>query len=79
MDCFHYHHHHCHDYHSHHFINFCSLGCVQMDATTPNIVAPTMLGVVVCLLAVGCKRMQQLLTMLGPALHRWKDTTHKSL
>ena len=50
-----------------------------MDATTPNIVAPTMLGVVVCLLAVGCKRMQQLPTMLGPALHRWKDTTHKSL
>ena len=42
-----------------------SLGCVQTDATTPNIVAPTMLGVVACMLAVVCKRMQQLPTMLG--------------
>ena len=24
-----------------------------------------------------CKRMQQLQTMLGPAVHRGKDTTHK--
>ena len=39
------------------------------DATTPNIVAPTMLGVVACVLAVVCKRMQQLPTMLGPAVH----------
>ena len=30
-------------------------GCVQTGATTPNIVAPT---------------------MLGPAVHRGKDTTH---
>ena len=50
-----------------------------MDATTPNIVAPTMLRVVTCMLAVVCKRMQQLPTMLGAALHRGKDTTHKSL
>ena len=42
---------------------------VQTDATTPNIVAPTMLGVVGCVLAVVCKRMQQLPTMLGPAVH----------
>ena len=55
------------------------LGCVQTDATTPNIVAPTILGVVACVLAVMCKRMQQLPTMLGPAVHRGKDTTHKSL
>ena len=55
------------------------IGCVQTDATTPNIVAPTMLGVVACVLAVVCKRMQQLPTMLGPAVHRGKDTTHKSL
>ena len=34
------------------------LGCVQTDATTSNIVAPT---------------------MLEPAVHRGKDTTHKSL
>ena len=54
-------------------------GCVQTDATTPNIVAATMLGVVACVLAVVCKRMQQLPTMLGPAVHRGKDTTHKSL
>ena len=32
------------------------LGCVQTDATTPNIVAPTMLGVVACVLAMVCKR-----------------------
>ena len=55
------------------------LGCVQTDATTPNIVAPTILGVVACVLAVMYKRMQQLPTMLGPAVHRGKDTTHKSL
>ena len=54
-------------------------GCVQTDATTPNILAPTMFGVVACVLAVVCKRMQQLPTMLGPAVHRGKDTTHKSL
>ena len=44
-------------------------GYVQTDATTPNIVAPTMLVVVACVLAVVCKRMQQLPTMLGPAKH----------
>ena len=37
---------------------------VQTDATTPNIVAPTMLGVAACVLAVVCKRMQQLPTLL---------------
>ena len=52
---------------------------VQTDATTPNNVVPTMLGVVVCVLAVVCKRMQQLPTMLGPAVHRGKDTTRKTL
>ena len=55
------------------------LGFVQTDATTPNIGALTMLAVVACVLAVVCKRMQQLPTMLGPAVHRGKDTTHKSL
>ena len=55
------------------------LGCVQTDVTTPNIVAPKNLGVVACMLAVLCKGMQQLPTMLGPAVHRGKDTTHKSL
>ena len=44
-------------------------GCVQTYAITPNIVAR----------AVACKRMQQLPTMLGPTVHRGKDTTHKSL
>ena len=38
-----------------------------------------MLGVVACVLAVVCKRMQQLSTSLGPAVHRGKNTTHKSL
>ena len=54
------------------------LGCVQTDATT-TIVGATMLEVVACVLAAVCKRMQQLPTVLGPAVHRWKDTTHKSL
>ena len=51
---------------------------VQTDATTLNIVGATMLGVVECVSVVVCKRMQQLLTMLGPAVHREKDTTHKT-
>ena len=55
------------------------LGGVQTDETTPNIVAPTMLGVAASVLAVVFKRLQQLPTMLGPVLHRGKDTTHKSL
>ena len=46
-------------------MNHPTLGCVQTDATTPNIVAPTMLGVVACVLAVVCKRMQQLQTIWG--------------
>ena len=54
-------------------------GSVQTDATTLNIVAPTMLGVVGFVLAVVCKRTQQLPTILGPAVQRGKDTTHKSL
>ena len=37
------------------------------------------LGFVACVLAVVCKRMQQLPSILGPAVHRGKDTTHKSL
>ena len=36
---------------------------MQTDATIPNIVGATMLGIVACLLAVVCKRMQQLPTM----------------
>ena len=56
------------------------LGCVQTDAaTTPNIVGATILGVVASVLAVVCKRMQQLSALLGPTVHRGKDTTHKSL
>ena len=45
----------------------------------PNVVAPTMLRVVLCILAVVYKQMQQLPTMLGPAVHHGKDTTHKTL
>ena len=55
------------------------LNYVQTDATTPNIVGSTMLGVVASVLAVVCKRMQQLPTTLGAAVHRGKDTTHKTL
>ena len=60
-------------------LSWIPLGCVLTDATTPNIVAPIILGVVRCVLAVVCKRMQQLPTTLGPAVQRGKDTTHKSL
>ena len=52
---------------------------VQTDATTPNIVGPATLGVVASVLVVLCKRMQQLPTMLGPAVHCGKDTTQKTL
>ena len=38
-----------------------------------------MVGVVASSLAVVCKQMQQLPTMLGPAVRRGKDTTHKTL
>ena len=58
------------------FFAFDALGCVQTGATTPNIVAPTMLGVVASVLAVMCKRMQQLSTMLGPAVHREIGRAH---
>ena len=37
---------------------------VQTDVTTHNIVAPTVLRVVACMLAVVCKRTQQLPTLL---------------
>ena len=53
------------------------LSYVQKDATTPNIVGPTMSEDVVFVLVMVCKRMQQLPTMLGPAVHRGKDTTHE--
>ena len=55
------------------------LRCVQTGATTPNIVAPTMLRVVARVLAVVCKRMQQLPASLGPTVHRGKNTTHISV
>ena len=45
-----------------------------MDATTPNTVGPTILGVVASVLAVLCKWMQKL-----PTVHHGKDTTHKTL
>ena len=60
-------------------MNNCVSGCMQTGGTTPNIVAPTMLGVVACVLAVVYKQMQQLPTSLEPAVHRGKNTTHRSL
>ena len=47
------------------------LGCGNNGAT--------MLGVVASVLAVVCTRMQQLSALLGPTVHRGKDTNHKSL
>ena len=41
------------------------LGCVQTDATTPNIVAPTMLGVAVSVLAVVSKQCWNLYCIVG--------------
>ena len=52
---------------------------METDATTPNNVGPTMLGVVALVLTVVWKRMQQLPTTLGAVVHRGKDTTYKSL
>ena len=58
------------------FGKYCSfeqaLSDVQTDKTTPNIVWLTMLVVV-------WKQMQQLPTMLEPAVHCGNDTTHKTL
>ena len=48
------------------------LSYVQTDATTK-------LGVVASVLAVMCKHMHQLPTMLGPTAHRGKNATHKTL
>ena len=50
-----------------------------MDKTTANVVGPRTLGVVASMLAVVRKRMQQLPTLLGPAVNCGKDTTHKTL
>ena len=50
-----------------------------MDKTTANVVDPRTLGVVASVLAMVRKRMQQLPTLLGPALNCGKDTTHKTL
>ena len=56
------------------------LSYMQTDATIPNIVGPRTLEVVAsaCRLwcANGCNNFP---TMLGPAVHRGKDTTPKSL
>ena len=54
------------------------LSYVQKDATTPNIVGPTMSEDVVFVLVMVCKRMQQLPTIFGPAVHLGKDTTHET-
>ena len=53
--------------------SFKRVSYVQTNATTPNTGRPTTLGVVASVLAVACKRMQQLPTMFGPAVQRGKD------
>ena len=53
--------------------SFNGVSYVQTNATTPNTGRPTTLGVVASVLAVVCKRMQQLPTMFGPAVQRGKD------
>ena len=44
-----------------------------------NIVDPTMLGVAASVLAVLCKWMHQVPTILGPAVNLGKDTTYTTL
>ena len=56
-----------------------SMAACKWTQQPPTLFASTMLGVVACVLAVVCKRMQQLPIMLGHTVHREKDTTHKSL
>ena len=56
-----------------------SMSYMETDAITLKIVGPTIFRVVASVLAVVCKRMQQLPTKLGPAVHRGKDKTHKAL
>ena len=51
---------------------------MQTEATTPNSVGPRMLGVVASVLAMVWKRTKNLSTISGPAVHRGKDTTHKT-
>ena len=53
--------------------------CKRTGATTPNTVGPTMLGVAASASAVVWKRKQQLPTILGRAVLRRTDTTHKTL
>ena len=60
-------------------MNVWSLCCVQTDATTPNIVGPTMLRVVASVLSVLCKWMHQVPTILGPAVNLGNDTTYTTL
>ena len=67
---------------------FCFIAARYADVNSSFSIALTklfavsmalMLGVVACVLAVVCKGMQHLPTSLGPAVHRWKNATHKSL
>jgi len=53
-----------------HHCNSCCIYCWKINY-------PQTLGVVASMLAVVCKCMQQLPTMLGPTVHCGKDTTHK--
>ena len=48
---------------------------LQMEKTTANVVGPRTLGVVASVLAVVCKRVQRLPTLLGPAVNCGKDAT----
>ena len=52
---------------------------MQTGASTLKIMWPTMLAVVASVMAVVCKQVHQLSTMLGLAVHHGKDTTHKTL
>ena len=57
-----------------------SLTLTVLSAKTMyKLTGSTMFKVVTSVLAVECTRMQQLPTMLVPAVYRGKDTTHKTL
>ena len=55
------------------------MGSKRKATCKPTQQLPTLLEIVASVLAVVYKWMQQLPTMLGPAVHRGKDTTHETL
>ena len=60
-------------------ITILNTGNGEEDTRRPTGWWEGMLGVAASVLAVECKQMQQLQAMLGPAVHRGKGMTYKTL